>query len=103
EAVAAIVFNRAKQLKFFEGLDHVDWDLLKTVEEFVEGFEVATVPLWQWEAAILDGYRVFRALRDGGGGGVTLDLVNHQLVYVPEAALDEGTKPGLPTSSRVDT
>ena len=33
-------FSRAKQLKFFEGLDHVDLDLLKTVKEFVEGFEV---------------------------------------------------------------
>ena len=39
--MSAIVFSRAKQLKFFEGLDHLDLDLLKTVKEFVEGFEVA--------------------------------------------------------------
>jgi len=81
EAVSAIVFSRAKQLKFFEGLDHVDLELLKTVREFVEGFEVAPVPLWQWEAAILDGYRVFRALRTGSGGRVTLDIVERRLTY----------------------
>ncbi len=100
EAVSAVVFSRAKQLKFFDGLDHVDLDLLKTVKEFVEGFEVAAVPLWQWETAILDGYRVFRALRDGGGGRVTLDIVKRRLAYVPHAASDERAKQGLPPSSR---
>lgn len=86
EAVAAIVFSRAKQLKFFEGLNHVDFDLLKTVKEFVAGFEVADVPLWQWEAAILDGYRVFRLLRDGPGGRVTLDLDRRALTFEPSPA-----------------
>jgi hypothetical protein len=100
EAVSAIVFSRAKQLKLFEGLDHVDFDLLKTVGEFVEGFEVAAVPLWQWEAAILDGYRVFRALRTGPGGRVTLDLVERRLTYAPHGA---HAKQGLPSSSRGTT
>jgi NTP pyrophosphatase (non-canonical NTP hydrolase) len=83
EAVAAIVFSRAKQLKFFEGLDHVDFDLLKTVKEFVAGYEVSRVPLWQWEQAFLDGFRMFRLLRDGAGGRVTLDLNRRQLLYAP--------------------
>lgn len=93
EAVAAIVFSRAKQLKFFEGLDHVDLDLLKTVKEFVEGFEVETVPLWQWETAILDGYRVFRSLCAGQGGRVTLDLGARQLTYAPHVASDDQQRP----------
>lgn len=100
EAASAVVFSRAKQLKFFDGLDHVDLDLLKTVKEFVEGFEVAAVPLWQWETAILDGYRVFRALRDGGGGRVTLALGERRLAYVHHAVSDERAKQGLPPSSR---
>jgi NTP pyrophosphatase (non-canonical NTP hydrolase) len=81
EAVAAIVFSRAKRMKFFEGIDHLDYDLLKTVREFLQGYEVADVPLWQWEAAILDGYRVFRELRSGRGGRVVLDLTQRQLSY----------------------
>lgn len=98
EAVSAIVFSRAKQLKFFDGLDHVDLDLLKTVKEFVGGFEVETVPLWQWETAILDGYRVFRALCAGPGGRVTLDLSERRLTYASHAASDERAKQGQSTS-----
>ncbi|GMT97685.1 nucleoside triphosphate pyrophosphohydrolase family protein [Corallococcus caeni] len=99
EAVSAIVFSRAKQLKFFEGLDHVDLDLLKTVKEFVEGFEVEAVPLWQWETAILEGYGVFRALCAGPGGRVALELVERRLSYTPHAANEEYAK-GLPSTSR---
>lgn len=100
EAVSAIVFSRAKQLQFFEGLDNVDFDLLKTIQEFVEGFEIAAVPLWQWEKAIIDGYRVFRALREGGGGHVTLDLVERKLIYSAHATLDDRVRPGQRSSSQ---
>jgi len=98
EAVSAIVFSRAKQLKFFEGLDQVDLDLLKTVKEYAEGFEVESVPLWQWETAILDGYRVFRALCAGPGGRVTLDLSERRLTYASHAESDERAKQGQSTS-----
>ncbi len=81
EAVSATVFSRAKETRFYDGIDHVDYDLLKTISEFVRGFEVDAVPLWQWEEAILNGYRVFRALRDNGGGTVTVDLDNRNLRY----------------------
>lgn len=82
EAVAAIVFSRAKQLNLFEGIDHIDYDLLKTVKEFTQGFEVDIAPLWQWEAAILDGYQIFRELQRNRGGRVTLDLVQRKLRYI---------------------
>ena len=83
EAVSAVVFSRAKKMRFYEGIDHVDYDMLKTITEFVRGFEVDQAPLWQWEAAILNGYRVFRALRDNSGGWVSVDLVNRVLGYAP--------------------
>jgi hypothetical protein len=82
EAVSAVVFSRAKQLAYFEGRDHVDYDLLKSIQEFVRGFEVDTIALWQWESAILDGYRVFRLLRANRGGRVTLDLSERRLHYL---------------------
>ena len=81
EAVSAIVFSRAKETRFYDGINHVDYDLLKTISEFVRGFEVEKVPLWQWEAAILNGYRVFRALRSNGGGTVAVDLINRDFRY----------------------
>ena len=81
EAASAIVFSRAKEMSLYEGIDHVDYDLLKTIQEFVRGFEVESVPLWQWEAAILRGYSVFRSLKDNRGGKVTLNMINRELCY----------------------
>jgi NTP pyrophosphatase (non-canonical NTP hydrolase) len=85
EAIAAVVFSRAKQLRFFEGIDRVDYDLLKLVKEFVDGYEVQETPLWQWEIAILDGYRVFRQLRENRGGHVILNMERRELIYTPLA------------------
>lgn|SRR2546422_4565059 len=82
EAITAIVFSRAKQLSFFDGLDHLDYDLLKTVHEFVQGYEVESVPLWQWEAAIVDGYSIFRKLRGNRGGRVVMNLKRRELAYI---------------------
>ena len=81
EAVSAIVFSRAKEMNYYDGIDHVDYDLLKAIQEFVQGFEVANVPLWQWETAVLEGYRVFRSLQEHGRGHVTLDMNKRELLY----------------------
>ena len=81
EAVSATVFSRAKEVDYYGGIDRVDYDLLKTIQGFVKGFEVDRVPLWQWEEAILNGYRVFRELCKHKGGVVTLDLVERKLAY----------------------
>lgn len=81
EAITAMVFSRAKRLNFFQGIAQLDYDLLKTVKTIVQGYEVDSVPLWQWEEAILEGYRVFRQLRVNAGGQVTLDLVRRRLDY----------------------
>ena len=92
EAVVAIVFSRAREMQYYDGIDHVDYDLLKTVTELVQGYEVDDVPLWQWEAAILNGYRVFRELRRYRGGTVTLDLRNRNLGYqVPSTTNGRGS------------
>lgn len=81
EAVSFAVFARAKELQLYEGVDRVDFDLLKVVRELVSGLEVEAVPYWQWEEAILEGYRAFRQLRKHGGGIVAIDLEERSLVY----------------------
>ncbi len=99
EAVSAIVFSRAKETRFYDGIDHVDYDLLKAISNFVRGFEVENVPLWQWEAAILNGYRVFRALRDNGGGTVNADLVNRHLHYAAPSRNHTAGEPPEPLAT----
>lgn len=81
EAISAVVFSRAKEMRFYDGIEHVDYDLLKIIQEYTKGFEVDKVPLWQWETAILRGYEVFRSLRKHGGGRVDIDLTKRTLCY----------------------
>ena len=81
--MSAIVFSRAKEMAFFHAMDQIDYDLLKSVQEFVVGFEVQQVPLWQWERAILEGYRVFRLLRSQPGGRVTWDIRKRIITHAP--------------------
>ena len=68
EGVTAWIFSQAKQVAYFDGCERVSFGLLKTVQEFVQEFEVAQCPLELWERAILQGYRVFRDVRQGDGG-----------------------------------
>lgn len=70
EGVSAFIFAQAKLLNFFEGQTSVSFDLLKSVSNFVQGYEVERCPLKLWEDAILQGYSVFRQIRQHGGGVV---------------------------------
>jgi MazG nucleotide pyrophosphohydrolase domain. len=83
EGVSAWIFSRAKELKFFEGQTKVSLGLLKTVSEFVSGYEVERCPLKLWERAILDGYAVFRQLRANNGGWIVGDRRARAIEYKP--------------------
>lgn len=49
EGVAAWIFSRAKELNFFENQEKVSLGILKTIGEFVSGYEVEKCPLKLWE------------------------------------------------------
>ena len=63
EGLTAWIFSCAKNLNFFQGHRTVSFDLLKTVQQFVRGYEVQKCPLKLWERAILEGYAVFRVFQ----------------------------------------
>ena len=81
EAVSAYVFAHAKRMKLFAGIKSVDFELLKTIQDLVHGYEVDQVPLYLWEDAILQGYRVFRKLKENCGGAVELNFEKRELLY----------------------
>jgi NTP pyrophosphatase (non-canonical NTP hydrolase) len=76
EGVATYIFGEAKQLDFFEGRGAGDlsFTLLKSVRQFVRGYESDVCPLWQWEEAILQGNEAFRFLRQHRRARLQLDL-----------------------------
>lgn len=83
EGLTAWIFSRAKELHFFEHQDKVSLDILKTIAEFVSGYEVESCPLKLWERAILDGYSVFRQIKDAQGGWIVGDRSQRTIHYEP--------------------
>ncbi|HEY6325386.1 MAG TPA: nucleoside triphosphate pyrophosphohydrolase family protein [Candidatus Cybelea sp.] len=81
EAISAIVFARAKKKHYFRDATQLDYDLLKSIAEFVRGYEVDVIPPWQWERAILEGFRIFRLLKANHGGHVTINLNKRTMHY----------------------
>lgn len=90
EGLTAWIFSRAKQLDFFEDQKKgVSFDMLKTIQEFVSGYEVQDCPLKLWEDAILQGYEVFRSVRANNGGIVVGDRSNRRVTYKPLRRVQE--------------
>lgn len=85
EGIATWIFNHADHHDFYENTEvgKLEYGLLKQVHDMVEGYEVAVCPLWQWEQAILEGFKVFRQLRDAGSGVVTVDMDAHSITFTP--------------------
>jgi MazG C-terminal domain len=74
EGISTWIFNHGVRNADFRNVNSLDYGLLKAVHELVRGYEVEARPLWQWELAILEGFRVFRALKQHRGGAVNIDL-----------------------------
>jgi len=81
--LTAWLFSRAKELNYFEGQSSISFDVLKTVQQFVAGYEVQACPLSLWEIAILKGYEVFRQVKENNGGIVVCDRSARTVEYKP--------------------
>jgi NTP pyrophosphatase (non-canonical NTP hydrolase) len=94
EGIATWIFNHAHRRGNFTDIDvgRLDYNMLKQVLDMVEGFEVEKCPMWQWERAILDGFKVFRQLLASEGGTVHVDLEARTLKFdqMNEVAGEDG-------------
>jgi NTP pyrophosphatase (non-canonical NTP hydrolase) len=81
EGISTLIFHRAHRLNYFQSIKSLDYSLLKLIPEFVRGYEVEKCPLWQWEKAILDGFAVFRKLRQCRRGTVIADLNRRSISF----------------------
>ena len=74
EGIAAFVFDHAARRNFLEGIDRVDYRLLRNIRELTEHLEVARRTEADWEHAILRGFRIWREVRTAGEGRMHADL-----------------------------
>lgn len=81
EGIVSWIFGQAKDLDFFDGMKAGDlsFDVLKTVRQFVAGYEPADCPLWLWEEAILQGFEAFRFLRRKRRARLRIDIARRRL------------------------
>jgi NTP pyrophosphatase (non-canonical NTP hydrolase) len=93
EGISALVFSYASRHLYLEGKNHVDNDVLETIQGMVAHLEVGAHRAADWERAILTGFAAWRALRRLGGGTVHLDLDSQTLTVVdPDARTTTGEK-----------
>jgi NTP pyrophosphatase (non-canonical NTP hydrolase) len=81
EGISTWIFNHGLRHNAFKHMKSLDYTLLKAIRELVTGYEVERRPLWQWEHAILEGFRVFRKLREHRNGTVTIDLNQRTIIF----------------------
>lgn len=85
EGLTAYIFSRAKKQDFFAANERVSYDLLKTLQQFVRGYEVEACPPSLWEVAILQGYEVFRQVRAQECGSIIGDRKARTITYKPSS------------------
>ncbi|WP_201582907.1 hypothetical protein [Psychrobacter jeotgali] len=69
EGLSAWLFSISKQRDIdFTKESSISYDLLKTIQIFVRGYEVESCPLQLWVKAIIQGYKVFNQVVDNKGG-----------------------------------
>lgn len=84
EGISAIVFEYARNHKFFENIVRIDSQLLRLVKEITSNLEVSICTQNQWERAILEGFRVWRLVLMQRKGVIFVDLVNQNIEYLGE-------------------
>ena len=89
EGIASWIFGQGKRLDFFANMKSGDlsFDILKTVRQFVAGYESEQCPLWLWEDAILQGFAAFRFLRKNRRARLRIDMERRRL-FVGELPRD---------------
>lgn len=74
EGIAAYVFEYGEAHEQLLDVRAVDFEVLKTVKSMTRRLEVSSKTWNDWERAIMAGWRIFRELRNRGGGVVLCDL-----------------------------
>ena len=74
EGISAFVFDYAARRNFLEGVDRVDYKLLRNIRELTEHLEVARRTEADWERAIVKGFQIWREVRATGEGHICADL-----------------------------
>lgn len=83
----------------FPDAEDISYGFLKFISSLVTNLEVENNKYWEWEDAIIEGYRLFYKLRLNKQGTVHVDLSKRELIFSPDVHPDfAGAVSGLGTA-----
>lgn len=82
EAISALIFTEARKHSFFEGIDSVEYGLLRTIKDLTTHLEVCRCSAHQWETAILEGCKIWRELKTSEDGMIVGDLNKRTIKFI---------------------
>lgn len=83
EAIIALIFNEAKKNSYFDGVDSLEYSLLRSIKDLTAHLEVSRCSAKQWEVAILKGFEIWRMLKKHHSGVIRGDLPKRSLLFFP--------------------
>lgn len=88
EAIAALMFSEAKKNSFFNGVESVEYSLLRTIKDLTAHLEVSICSGREWEITILEAFKVWRELKNHQNGKIMGDLMARTLRFIPQPLLN---------------
>jgi NTP pyrophosphatase (non-canonical NTP hydrolase) len=86
EAIVAAAYVYADDHDFLDGIETIDWRLLRHIKQMTSHVEVNNRSTWEWNEALLRGFAVWRELRRHDGGVVHGDLEKGTIEFSPPPA-----------------
>lgn len=91
---------KPETLPLFSDTSYISHGLLTSLRDQIIGLEVEKNRYWEWADCIMDGYRIFNALRKEHQGTVTLDLNERMISFDRDVELDiAGIAAGIGSAS----
>jgi|TARA_R110002049_G_scaffold264815_1_gene440962 NTP pyrophosphatase (non-canonical NTP hydrolase) len=71
----------------FSSKKEIPFSLLRLIKRFAKGLEVEENRYWEWQDAILEGHKLYSALRSEGQGTVEVNLTKRSLKFSPHVCV----------------
>jgi hypothetical protein len=82
EAVSALAFDYARRHHMLDGVNTLDFQLLRTIKDMTSHLEVSHCTPGEWEQAILQGFGVWRVVLASHGGRIAVNLDARRISYL---------------------